>query len=681
MKKKWIAAILAMVCLLGACNRGDGVLPPSTDSSIDSSIDSSTGADESVSGSDSSSGGGSDGGLGGGSGTENDDCVDADDNGICDDCKQSVLITLDIYAVNDLHGKVLDNDSQEGVDELSTYLQNARAQNEYTVVLSSGDMWQGMAESNLTYGKLVTDWMNGMDFVSMTLGNHEYDWGEQYIRENAAMAEFPFLAINVYSTITNQRVDYCQPSVMVEINGVKVGIIGAMGDCYSSISSDKVQDVYFKTGSQLTELVKAESNQLRQAGADCIIYSLHDDYSMYDLSLSNGYVDVVFEGHSHQSYIEKDSYGVYHLQGGGDNKGITRASLEVNFARNNTKTKQANTISTSTYRYLDDHPIVAQLTEKYNDVITLARKELGQNDSYRGSWELCEKIAELYYRAGMEKWGDQYDIVLGGGYLKARSPYEIYAGKVTYGDLYNIFPFDNPIVLCKISGSKLRSQFLETSNSNYHIYCGDYGESIKNNIVNSKTYYIVIDTYSSLYSYNGATEIARYDETTYARDLLAEFIESGGYTANSGNNGNTGDNDNTGNNDNENTGNGENENTGNDNQNVALTPLSEILQMSNTLDAGEVTITYYYVKGTIKETPNPKYGNCTLVDEFGNEIWVYGILDSLGNRYENSTFNGQKPTQGDTVILYAPVMRYVNEKTGEDKLELYQAELIQIVNE
>ena len=35
---------------------------------------------------------------------------------------------------------------------------------------------------------------------------------------------------------------------------IQVGIIGAIGDCYSSIASDKVQDIYFKTGNDLTAL-------------------------------------------------------------------------------------------------------------------------------------------------------------------------------------------------------------------------------------------------------------------------------------------------------------------------------------------------------------------------------------------------------------------------------------------
>ena len=36
-------------------------------------------------------------------------------------------------------------------------------------------------------------WMNLLGFEAMTLGNHEFDWGEDAIRDNLACAEFPFL--------------------------------------------------------------------------------------------------------------------------------------------------------------------------------------------------------------------------------------------------------------------------------------------------------------------------------------------------------------------------------------------------------------------------------------------------------------------------------------------------------
>lgn len=470
---------------------------------------------------------------------------DVDNDKLCDTCKGSVVTTFDFYAINDLHGKFTDTSNTVGVEGLTTYLKTSAALDDNPIFLSSGDMWQGAGYSNITKGAIITEWMNSLGFASMTLGNHEFDWGEDYISANASLAKFPMLAINIYEKSTNKQVDYAQSSVIVECNGLQVGIIGAAGDNYSSISSDKVEDVYFKTGSQLTALVKAESQKLRNEGADIIVYSLHDGYgqstsdssisntalsSYYDLSLSNGYVDIVFEGHTHRSYAARDSQNVYHLQNSGDNGGISHAELEYNFANGTYTVTTAEHVPASKYRDLDDDAIISELLVKYKDSVAKADAVVGQNDIQRDKDSLRSIIAELYFKAGNERWGDKYDIALGGGFMTVRSPGYLRSGTLTYADLESVLPFDNKIVLCSIKGRELSNKFINTSNSNYFVYCGEYGQSIKNNINYNETYYVIVDTYTALYAPNKLTVIEEYDSNTFARDLLAEHIKAGNLT-------------------------------------------------------------------------------------------------------------------------------------------------------
>ena len=464
---------------------------------------------------------------------------DTNDDGKCDLCSVTVVVVIDFYAINDIHGKFKDSDSQGGVDELTAYLKSRKEADDHTVFLSSGDTWQGSAESNLTEGLIFTDWMNTLGFASMTLGNHEFDWGEESIRKNDEAATFPLLAINIFEKGTNKPVSYASPSVTVECGGVTVGIIGAIGDCYSSISGDKTEEIYFKTGAELTALIKEESERLRQAGADLIVYSLHDGYgrsksgvsditsgdlsAYYDVSLSNGYVDLVFEAHSHQNYVLRDAYGIYHLQGGGDNKGISHAEIAVNGANGKKELRAAEYMPASHYASLTGDALVDELLEKYESLIAKGDEVVGKNGSYKSSKVLCQLVADLYYEAGVAKWGSEYDIALAGAFIKARSPYNLSAGDVTYADLQMIFPFDNNIVLCAIKGSDLRRVFYDSPNENYYMKY-----SLKaSEIVNSATYYVITDTYSSTYSYNRMTEVARYDDVTFARDLLAAYIGKG----------------------------------------------------------------------------------------------------------------------------------------------------------
>ena len=582
-----------------------------------------------------------------------DDHTDENNDGECDDCGISVVIVLDLFAINDLHGKFADTSAQVGVDELTTYLKNAYATEDHVILLSSGDMWQGSSESNLTKGFIITEWMNDLDFVSMTLGNHEYDWGESFVENNATLAGFPFLAINIYDRDTGEQVSYCRSSVLVQRGGARIGIIGAMGDCYSSISGEMSGDFYFKTGRELTELVKAEAELLRAAGADFIIYSVHDGYGSggsgsisdsalsgyYDPILSEGYVDIVFEGHTHQSYVMQDGDGVYHLQGGGDNKGITHAEAIINFANGSSTVTTAEIVSSSVYANMEDDPIVETLMEKYKEQVSAGDAVLGYNDAYRSGDYLRQLVADLYAKVAEEAFSE-YDVVLGGGFLSVRSPYNLGAGQVTYAQLQMLMPFDNTLVLCSVKGSDLKSKFINTSNDNYFISYTAYGSSLKGQIDSNATYYIVVDTYTSTYAPNRLTEIARYTEGVYARDLLADYVRAGGLGSAPGE--------------------------------ITYTSIPEIHRIGNGLSDNAETEKNYYVRGTVVSVSNTQYGNLTIDDGQGNTLYVYGVYDASGAiRYDGLS---DPPRVGDTVVLCGPVKKYVN--GGTVTVELMRARLI-----
>lgn len=471
-------------------------------------------------------------------------CVDANNDGVCDVCLESVLVRFEIYSINDLHGKLADSADQPGLDELSTYFKQAQ-QSSNTLLLCTGDMWQGAAESNLTKGFILTDWMNEMDFAAMTLGGHEFDWGEEWVRKNQQQAQFPFLGINIYSRETNERVEYCDSSVMIDRDGVQIGIIGAVGNCYYSIASEHSKNFYFKTGAELTALVKAEAEKLRSEGADLIIYTIHDGYDQttsgvgaepverqdlaryYDTSLSDGYVDLVFEADSHFWYVLIDEWGVYHLQAGGNNQGISHATVQINKANANAAVVDAQLLTNNQYSHLEEDPIVATLLEKYAQQIAPADRILGNSNLYLNSYSICQLVANLYCDKGVEKWGEQYDIVLGGGFISCRSPSYLPQGQVSYSQLQSLLPFDNPITLCTIRGDDLISKFLETDHYAYFIKTTEYYETVRHSIDPNATYYVVTDTYSAHYAPNNMTVVETYAENIFARDLVADYITAG----------------------------------------------------------------------------------------------------------------------------------------------------------
>ena len=456
--------------------------------------------------------------------------------------------SFEIFAFNDTHGNVRDTEGAGlGIAKTTTVVKElSRGKN--AICISQGDMWQGSIESNYTHGNLVTEWMNSLNFVSMTVGNHEYDWGKEAIIQNSQLANFPTLGINVLNKSDNKRVDYLEPSTTFTRAGVKFGVIGAIGNCLSSISASKVQGITFATGDALTNLVKAESIKLRQEeNCDFIIYSIHGSAST-DLSLSNEhYVDLVLEGHTHQNYAEMDDAGVYHVQCYGDNRNIYQITVDMNFVTNSyvvTPTNINLNCPYSPYANYQEDSATNALFQKYYDSYSFAYATIGQISEDKDANQLRTKAAELYLSEGLEKWGGSYpNIILGGGYMSCRSPYYLPAGEVTYSQLASLFPFDNDVVLCSVLGSDLRTTQFIRGSSNYFVDWTSYGESIKNDIQNSETYYLVTDTYSSDYYMDPTPNESGYTHYCpsmvvidalqfggrYARDLLADYIAEGNW--------------------------------------------------------------------------------------------------------------------------------------------------------
>ena len=569
-----------------------------------------------------------------------------DDNGdeICDHCGIDVTVELDFYAFNDLHGVFNDTDTNPGLDELTASLKNAYADDSaYEILLSSGDMWQGSVESSSNKGQLMTQWMNHMGFVSMTIGNHEFDWGSAYIAENAKLADFPFLGINI--TDENVQTPYCQPSVVVERGGVKIGIIGAIGDVLSSVSGEFTSGVSFAARTELTNMVKEEATRLRQEGCHLVIYSIHAGYDnsysgikdmssnlgYYNLGLSEGYVDLEFESHSHQSYIIRDKHGIYHLQGGGYNSGISFANICYNLVTNTHEVEEVKILDTDVYEdnSLADDPIVQQLYSQYFGTEDPYATVLGRNNTVRNSHEIGEKVAQLYLEKGRELWGDTYNVVLGGGFIKTRTPYDLSAGNVTYSQLYSLLPFDNALVLCELTGKQLREKMLGSSS----YFCA-YDDSLRSSIVDTEIYYVVTDTYTSFYKYNMFTEVARLEDY-YARDLLKDFIADGGWGAA-----------------------------------PAVISLAEANSIGAALGANESTPGAYELTGVVTSVVNSTYGNLYIQDEAGNSFYIYGLYDASGRVRYGAMANA--PQVGDRITVIGAITKYVSSQ-GTATIEMKSA--------
>ena len=67
-----------------------------------------------------------------------------------------------------------------------------------------------------------------MKFDAMTFGNHEFDDGEDALAPFLDEIKFPVLRRNVKANAASKAGDSIKPSVVLDVGGQKIGIIGAV---------------------------------------------------------------------------------------------------------------------------------------------------------------------------------------------------------------------------------------------------------------------------------------------------------------------------------------------------------------------------------------------------------------------------------------------------------------------
>ena len=165
--------------------------------------------------------------------------------------------TIEIYATNDFHGAVEEENNNMGLKKWATYLKR-KGQKQNTLLIDQGDTWQGSIYSNYNHGEMITDVMNYIHYDARSIGNHDFDWGQEYVASNTQRSyngySTPVLAGNVYdydfatkTTGTTFQSQFGVKSVTYTLeNGLKVGILGGIGqDQITSIGSYYTTDITF----------------------------------------------------------------------------------------------------------------------------------------------------------------------------------------------------------------------------------------------------------------------------------------------------------------------------------------------------------------------------------------------------------------------------------------------------
>ena len=404
---------------------------------------------------------------------------------------------LDFYNLNDTHGAIEKTSDEPGIAKLATYLNEKKAANPNSFVLtSSGDMWQGSADSNITRGALMTEWMNYMNFSAMALGNHEFDWTIDAITANQEIANYPFLACNIIDTSTNEPVSWADPYTTITKNGIRIGIIGAIGEgITNAILASNVRGLNFANPDSYVE---KWSTYLKENGADVILYLYHG--STEDMSAYVGaYCDAAFGGHNHRTERRTiGSRGVPAVEGGSNGKYVSHINLKYDFAKKKITWGSYGYDNTDLLKKGDDAGTL-EVKAKYADQINIVKNEKVARiprslDSYYDVPHYYNKYAYRYYMDKENNPQQVYAVVTNNGRA------DILSGIVTYGDIYKSLPFDNYLVLFHTTGRNVKRI---TSYSSSHWYVPSVSETrisydnAAQYFQDNATYYILTINYIS----------------------------------------------------------------------------------------------------------------------------------------------------------------------------------------
>lgn len=414
------------------------------------------------------------------------------------------VTVISIVGTNDLHGGVLERGGRGGLEWLGGYLTNLRAARAHdggaVVLVDAGDMFQGTLESNLSEGAVVVDAYNTLGYSAVTIGNHEFDFGpvgaaatpaspaddpRGALKARAAQARFPFLAANLIDVATGHPVTWPNvlPSTMVDAAGVKVGIVGVL--TRRALSATIAANTQGLRVDPLAPAIAAESARLRQAGARVVVAVAHAggqcrrfdqplDVSSCDVATSEiaavaralpaGAVDVLVAGHTHAGMAHEIA-GIRIVESYSGGRAFGRVDVAVDRATGRVLGRRSFApqdlvagayegapVTRDTAIAAVLAPAIAAVRELKATPIPIVLDEPIRREGHPES-PLGNLFTDAFLAAVP---GADIAINNTSGGLRADLP----AGPLTYGRLFEVFPFDDRLVRFAVPARDLARAFV-----------------------------------------------------------------------------------------------------------------------------------------------------------------------------------------------------------------------------
>ncbi len=359
-----------------------------------------------------------------------------------------IILTGDHYILPPKKGR-------GGYAKLATVVKQERAGAEHSIFVHSGDAYSPSLLAGMVKGKHTVDMLNAVGLDYMVLGNHEWDFGMDILRERVWESNFPVLASNVVD-VDGLPIDGTVRTAMVTVGSYRVGIMGLVTPetaVLSSAGTDRFQPV--------VKTAKALSKELKSQGANLIVALAHLDVIEDQELVNSGLADVVLSGHDHY-FITWDNGNVVWMESGEDSEKVGVMDVHMKTVEKRGRKRfnwEADMRIVDTKNVAEDPEIAAKVKE-YDAFLTKELdiqigKTLTELDSRKksvrgGETAIGNMIADAM-RGGVDA-----DIGLtNGGGIRAKKIYS--PGTVlTRRDILTELPFGNVVVKLGLTGAQIR---------------------------------------------------------------------------------------------------------------------------------------------------------------------------------------------------------------------------------
>ncbi len=331
--------------------------------------------------------------------------------------------------------------------------------------LSVGSEISGTADAYFTRGLAVVKALNGCNLEGMLVGNIEFTFGQERLKELSAQSEFPFLSSNIHEAGTEHTPSYINPElILTPGRGLKIGIVG--------ITPPNTPDLTSKGNVLGLEFLPPDSSlkkriaNLRQASVDLVVLlTLYDKERISPAewtAIADAQPDIcVMLDYQvdNPPAIMKDGIIIKTVSGYNKSKEIDVLDLELSGKPVKVISFAGRRIPVNLGEVDPDKKVQEIIDNETRQVGAIKEKVIGSfaGDYKRMFSQECP-IGNMITDAMRDSTGAEIAIQNSGGIQN-----NIREGEMTFGDLFDVMPFDNQLVTMNLSGNDLLELFTNSA--------------------------------------------------------------------------------------------------------------------------------------------------------------------------------------------------------------------------